>query len=90
MACCLLTFFFSCPFSFSAEESRVALPLGAALHYLQEQVDGLQALVPSLAARDPHLPLPDPGQWEVRDNPFLRQHLLQNLKPCKERKLKQL
>lgn len=52
------------------------LPLGAALHNLQEQVNGLQTLVTSLAARYPNLPFPDFGQREVGNNPFLRQHLL--------------
>lgn len=57
------------------------LPLGAALHDLQEEVDCLQTLVASLTARYPHLPFPDFGQREVRNYPFLRQHLLQNFKP---------
>lgn len=63
------------------------LPLGAALHDLQEEVDCLQTLVASLTARYPHLPFPDFGQREVRNYPFLRQHLLQNFKPWGEKKI---
>lgn len=69
-------FFFSCPLPFSVQCRTVHLPLGTALHYLQEQVDSLQTLVTSLTACYPDLPFPDFGQWEVRNYPFLREHLL--------------
>lgn len=72
----LSPFFLSCPLLSSARRRRAPLPLGAALHDLEEQVDGLEALVPGLPARHPHLPFPDLGQGEVRNHPFLRQHLL--------------
>jgi len=69
-------YYFSCPLPFGVQHRTAHLPLGAALHYLQEQVDSLQALVTSLTARYSDLPFPDLGQREVRNYPFLRQHLL--------------
>ncbi|TNN64739.1 hypothetical protein EYF80_025045 [Liparis tanakae] len=46
----------------------------------EQQVNGFEALVPSLAAGHAHLPLPDVSQRQVTEHWLIGQHLLQYLK----------
>lgn len=56
------------------------LRLGLTLQEAEQQVNGFEALVPSLATGHAHLPLPDISQWQVAEHLVICQHLLQYLK----------
>lgn len=56
------------------------LRLGLTLQEAEQQVNGFEALVSSLATGHAHLPLPDVSQWQVAEHLVICQHLLQYLK----------